>query len=120
MSGTIVTQFLATLNTAPCFAGHCDWRIPNAKELESIVDYEIVPSSGPTVSPAFNTHCDAGCTVNGTGGPMCSCTANFVYWSSTTSRSVPSDAFVVDFDSGLVGFFLKSPEANARAVRGGL
>jgi hypothetical protein len=120
ISGTVVTQFLATLNAPPCFAGRCDWRLPNAKELQSIVDYEIASASGPTVNSAFNTNCDAGCTANGTGGLMCSCTANFVYWSSTTGRGVPSDAFVVDFDSGLVGFFLKSFEANVRAVRGGL
>lgn len=120
MSGTIVTQFLAALNTPPCFAGHCDWRIPNTRELPSIVDYEVLPSSGPTVDPAFNTNCVAGCTADGTGGAMCSCTANFVYWSSSTARGVPSNAWVVDFDSGLVAFFMKSFEADARAVRGGL
>ena len=41
MDGTIVSEFLATLNTAPCFADHCDWRIPNWNELESIVSLDI-------------------------------------------------------------------------------
>jgi hypothetical protein len=41
--GTVFTVFLAALNTPPCFAGHCDWRLPHVKELQSLVDYSIVP-----------------------------------------------------------------------------
>ena len=32
------------------FAGHTDWRIPNVKELQSIVDYG---RSGPSIDPVF-------------------------------------------------------------------
>ena len=39
---------VATLNTPPCFAGHCDWRLPNFRELESIVDLEHYD---PAVAP---------------------------------------------------------------------
>ncbi len=70
---------IAGLNTAPCFAGHCDWRLPNVKELQSIVNYQFV---NPTVSDAFKTPCVAGDTVL-TG----SCTAASSYWSSTTFAS---------------------------------
>ena len=38
MNGTMVTVFLAALNTPPCFGGFCDWRIPNRKELETLHD----------------------------------------------------------------------------------
>jgi hypothetical protein len=51
---------VAGLNTAPCFAGACDWRLPNVKELQSIVNYQ---NSTPSVSSAFNNSCDPGDTV---------------------------------------------------------
>jgi hypothetical protein len=44
---------VATLNSTS-FAGHTDWRVPNVKELQSIVNYENV---APAVSPAFNKKC---------------------------------------------------------------
>jgi hypothetical protein len=50
-SATAFTTFITALNTAPCFAGHCDWRLPNVKELQSIVNYQNV---SPAVSAAFN------------------------------------------------------------------
>jgi len=124
MDGTITTEFLATLNQALCFAGYCDWRIPNAKELQSIVDYELA-YPGPLADTAFNNNCVAGCTVNGQGGSMCSCTASGAYWSSTTDQHYARSAYIVGFDDGSVsggisktslmldGFFV-------RAVRGGL
>lgn len=38
-------------------AGHTDWRLPNVKELQSIVDYHYSPSSNdfkPAIDPIFN------------------------------------------------------------------
>jgi hypothetical protein len=112
MNGTMVTTFLATLNTPPCFAGHCDWRIPNVRELQSIVDYEV-PYPGPTVNAAFNTSCTSGCTV-------CSCTSSHSYWSSTTFRFYEYIAWLVGFSVGYVDGEFKSIDYCVRAVRGGL
>ena len=95
------------------FAGHSDWRIPNLRELQSIVNYGVV-FPGPTVSPAFNAPCAPGCTVT-----ACSCTASFSYWTSTTNSSNPDIAWIVGFDDGYVYNGYKFNEALVRAVRGG-
>ncbi len=44
---------VATLNTTT-FAGYNDSRVPNLKELQSILNYAI-PTPDPTVSPALNS-----------------------------------------------------------------
>src|SRR5213593_3490672 len=108
------TGRVATLN-ATSFAGHTDWRLPNVRELQSIVNYQ---SSNPMVSSAFKTNCAPGCPATG-----CSCTASGNYWSSTSSVSSPSRAWFVSFRYGNVDAFSssgsKSVAAFVRAVRGG-
>ena len=116
--GTAFTTFLTTLNTPPCFAGHCDWRLPNFKELQSIVDYEI-PYPGPVVREEFHrtTTC-TGCTdVN---LPTCSCTAGANYWSSTTPPEDRNYAWYVYFEHGSVNGIEKNNLYAVRAVRGGM
>ena len=94
------------------FAGHSDWRIPNVKELQSIVDYGVIL---PTVDPVFETGCVATCTVT-----TCSCTA-VNYWSSTSNPNDSVFAYPVSFSSGGVSNGDKSLfEFFVRAVRGGL
>jgi hypothetical protein len=112
MNGTMVTSFLATLNAGTGFAGHTDWRIPNVKELQSIVNYEIPELA---VHGTFNTDCTASCTVL-----TCSCTQSFYYWSSATVQSVPYRAWSVSFFSGYVFSSFKGYDYHVRAVRGGL
>jgi len=47
---TNVFAHVATLNRTN-FAGHADWRLPNVRELLSIVTYQ---NTSPTVTSAFN------------------------------------------------------------------
>ena len=112
------------------FAGHRNWRIPNVRELLSIVDYGALI---PTVDSAFNNNCAGTCTVL-----QCSCTAvnGFIpgidtgvggYWSSTslprpegTPEFVLPAAWSVFFGSGDSSIDTRGLERHVRAVRGGL
>lgn len=107
--GTVFTQFLAGLNARPCFAGHCDWRVPNRREIESLVNAEAYV---PAVFWPFNWGCVAGCTVT-----ACNCTQPGFYWSSTTYRLNPASAWYVNMYVGTVGAALKSEIYYIRAVR---
>jgi hypothetical protein len=98
------------------FAGHSDWRIPNVKELQTIVDYERF---NPAVTRTFDgDRCGLGCTDIRTAA--CSCTAMSAYWTSTTFAGRPADAVVVAFHLGLIETRAKSAFARVRAVRGGV
>ena len=105
------------------FAGFQDWRLPNVKELQTILNYEVFPPAPgpnpPMVSAAFNSACVPGCTT-----ADCSCTVNFEdpagtnrYWSSTTFPSSIA-AYSVDFQAGIITDSDKASELRVRAVRG--
>jgi len=111
MDGTITTTFLAGLNSGGGFAGHTDWRIPNANEQASIRNLENV---GPATYSAFNTGCLASCTVT-----TCSCTQSDFHWSSTTYQLTPANAWGVNFSAGLQFAVTKNNSEFVRGVRGG-
>jgi hypothetical protein len=114
--GLTIFQWAARLNVAN-FAGHDDWRVPNARELQSIANYNVV---NPAVAPAFN---GTGCgSCDSLADPACSCTQSANYWSSTmyALRDIPDGAWVVYFSNGTVIFNVKTNTYFVRAVRGGL
>ena len=93
------------------FAGYNDWRMPNLKELQSLVHFE---RSSPMTSTAFHNNCGAGATVL-TG----SCTLVEVYWTSTTRAQYPTKAWSVSFTDGTLPTQDKTLALRVRAVRGG-
>ena len=116
--------FVATLN-AYNHAGSADWRVPNVKELHSIVNYsfgETGDETGdPSISAEFNNGCDlreppeTSCTMD-----ECSCTSPNSYWSSTSIILNPFAAWHIGFDAGEVRGLDKGRTLRVRAVRGGL
>lgn len=106
---SVMQDHVLELNTTK-FARHKDWRLPNIKELQSIVNYQ---KSEPAISLAFNRKCTQSCTVL-----TCSCTPPAsAYWSSTTFLHAPDEAWVVDFMTGAVILGYKNANLSVRAVR---
>jgi hypothetical protein len=97
---------LNAMNGGQGFAGHNDWRLPNVRELQTILDYS---RTKPMIHPAF--------------GPTMGI-LNFVdFWSSTSWVSdyyAPKfNAWGVDFLDGGRLAFGKTSALRVRAVRGG-
>lgn len=79
-------------------AGNTDWRLPNRKELQSLVDYERYnPALDATYFPGVNSS---------------------YYWSSTTNASDSGDAWEVSFYNGNSDYF-KTTLNYVRCVRAG-
>ena len=81
------------------FAGHTDWRLPNKKELESIIEFcGYSPSINQILFPATPTS---------------------VFWSGSSYVPDPSAAWGVYFGSGSILADVKSDGNYVRLVRGG-
>ena len=94
-------------------AGYSDWRIPNVKELVTIVNYGRVE---PALSNDFDgASCGDGCSDLKL--PGCSCTNQEYHWTSTTFADFPAHALVVGFEMGFVDDRVKTLGLPVRAVR---
>ncbi len=115
-SGLTILKWVAQLNASK-FAGHNDWRLPNPKELQSIVNYGVV---NPAVTTAFNGASCGKC--DNLANAACSCTQSNNYWTSTTYAlpGVTDGAWAVHFANGAVVFNVKHATNFVRAVRGGM
>lgn len=94
------------------FADHDDWRVPNAKELSTLIDYSFLVA--PAVSSAFHLDCAPGCSVTN-----CSCTKSASYWTSTTLQSISTNAWILNFSNAQITTAGKTAYNYVRAVRGG-
>lgn len=77
-----------------------DWRLPNLRELESLIDYSQFDPSLPPGHPFLNS-------------------VSSYYWSSTTYARSSDWAWHVYFGDGFVDWGFKSNSYYVRAVRGG-
>jgi hypothetical protein len=86
-------------SAADTTAGYSDWRLPNKKELESIVE-----SCG--YSPAINQS-------------LFPATPALYYWSASSYVADPSNAWFVNFNVGYTSNYFKTSNFTVRLVRGG-
>jgi len=115
-------DFIAAINSGAQNCGdvsnggthQTDWRLPNLRELHSLVDYG---SYNPALTKDFQAY-------PGIGLPFQNFQASY-YWSSTTHTFNALNAWIVDFNFGFVGDggtqagrFVKTDTNNVIAVRG--
>jgi len=94
-------DYVAGMNSGSGTYGFTDWRLPNIKELSTLVDSGL-PYPGPTINTSYFPD-----------------TVAFRYWSSTIFAGYAADAWVVYFNEGDVYYNPEYYGNCVRAVRGG-
>ena len=99
MDGTYTWELALAGCESKTYAGYKDWRVPNVRELMSIVDYG---KDSPTINATYF-----------------SATQTDYYWTSTTYALDPLSAWYVDFGYSIVSYLVKTESLYLRCVRGG-
>ncbi|MBF0565501.1 MAG: DUF1566 domain-containing protein [Nitrospirae bacterium] len=94
---TQALDYVASINTGSGTYGHTDWRLPNRKELRSLVDY---------------SECNAALLQ---GTPL-SIHSDEFYWSSTTCAFDTHKVWVIRLRDGYVSFLKYYPDLPGKAV----
>jgi hypothetical protein len=97
-------------DTSSAGSHQTDWRLPNIRELFSLVDFAFF---APALSNAAGTGQGSG------SDPFANLQNTSSFWSSTTFVDLTSGAWVVDFISGTVTLAGKGNGSFVLAVRGG-
>lgn len=94
-------DFCSAMNSGAGTYGYTDWRLPNMRELHSLVDYGQHTPPLPAGHPFTNVNL-------------------IVYWSSSTHAVTTNSAWGQEMDMGAVFFLPKSGEFTVWPVRGGM